>query len=145
MHQTKVLISIVILLVVGLHALPILQRLQGDRQTFWPFMAWGMYRNARVPGPIRTETRRIVGVTAKGERETVTTDLLGLSSYALERMYIRPMWTGDFSAARQLTDRLNRKRQDPFIGLRLESETYKITDGGVVKEDNPVITYRVVP
>jgi predicted DCC family thiol-disulfide oxidoreductase YuxK len=45
-YPCKISISIFILLVIGSHALPVLQELLGHRQTFWPIMAWGMYRYA---------------------------------------------------------------------------------------------------
>jgi hypothetical protein len=145
MRQRKRFISIFILMVIGLHAVPVLQRLQDERQTLWPIMAWGMYRNARAPGPIQTTIRRVVGTTSKGEEETITPNLLGLSGYAFERMYIKPMRAGHSSAAHQLIARLNLSRDDPFVELRLQSETYRVTETGVVKEDNPVIAYRVDP
>jgi hypothetical protein len=145
MHHRQLFISLLILLIIGLHALPVLQKLQGERQTFWPFMAWGMYKNSRAPGPIQTEIRRVIAITAKGERATVTTRLSGLSSYAFERMYLKPMLIGDSFAADRLAGRLNLQRQDPFVELRLESETYKITDSGIFKEDNPPMTYQVSP
>ncbi|MBA3345544.1 MAG: hypothetical protein H0T44_09650 [Gemmatimonadales bacterium] len=55
------------------------------------------------------------------------------------------MWAGDSSAAQQLFRRLNLKRQDPFVELRLESERYTVTESGIAKEENPTITYRVEP
>jgi hypothetical protein len=144
MREPKLFASILILLVIGLHALPVFQKLQGDRQTFWPFLAWGMYRNSRPAGPIQTEVRRVIGVTSKGERTIITIGLLGLSGYTFERLYIKPMSMDDYSAARQLAARLNHTRQDPFVELHLERDTYRLTDAGVVKQDNPIILYRVV-
>jgi hypothetical protein len=143
MWYTKLLISISILLIIGLHTLPAMQKLQGKDQTFWPLMAWGMYRNSRDPGPIRATVSRIIGETSKGEKKLVDAKLVGLSFYALQRLYWGPMWAGDSSAAQRLADRLNLEREDPFAGFRLEKETQTISDAGIVKEENPVITYRV--
>jgi hypothetical protein len=88
--------------------------------------------------------RRVVAITLLGEKMTLSMDLVGLSSYAFGRLYLSSMSRGDLSAAQQLADRLNLGREDPFVEFRLESETYMVTDAGVVKADNPVITHRVV-
>jgi hypothetical protein len=144
MHQSKLVISLFILLVIGLHALPVLQRLQGERQTLWPFMAWGMYRTSRAPGPIRTTLRRVIAVTSTGQRSLVTPGLLGLSSYAFERMYLNAMVEGDPAAAQQLASRLNAMREDLYVELRLESETYSLTELGVVRDDTVALTYPVI-
>jgi hypothetical protein len=136
----KTLISIAIILVILLHAAPLLYR--AERKTMWPFLDWAMYKDSRPAGPIRAYKKRIMGITARGQRESVTTDLTGVSITSFNMLYLQPMWTRDSSAARQLLRRLNRERQDSFVELRLESETYTVTDSGVVKEENPVITYR---
>ena len=102
-----------------------------------------MYKNSHPPGPIQAHLRRMIGVTAKGETEEVTANVVGLAPPAIERKFTRPMLLGNFSGARELIDRLNLKRQDPFVELRLEGETYTVTDTGIVEESSPVITYRV--
>jgi hypothetical protein len=140
MREPKTIISIAIILVILLHAAPLLYR--AERKTMWPFLDWAMYKDSRPAGPIRAYKKHITGITARGQRESVTTDLTGVSITSFNMLYLQPMWTRDSSAARQLFDRLNREREDPFVELRLESETYTVTDSGVVREDNPVITYR---
>jgi hypothetical protein len=144
MDQPKLFISIFIILVIGLHALPVLQRLQGESQTVWPVMAWGMYRNSRNPGPIQTRQTRLIGTTSTGNEFEIDSEFSGLSFNALTRLYLRPMREGDDSAARQLADRLNRHREDPFVAFRMENETYTVTDSGIVKEHKPATIYRVV-
>jgi hypothetical protein len=144
MRQPKTLISILILLAIGLHAVPVLLD-RGHRQILWPFLVWSMYKDSRPPGPIQGWKTRVIGVTAKGEREQVTGSVVGLSGSALRRMYIQPMVRGDSSAARQLITRLNRERRDPIVELRLDRETYTVTDTGLVRKDDPAITYRVHP
>ena len=139
----KTLTSIVILLVIGLHAAPLLFR--SERGTLWPFMQWSMYKNSRPAGPIEANQRRIIAVTAGGRRDTVTTHLLGLSITVLEQRFLRPLATGDSSAAPILFERLNRDREDPVVALHLEHETYTVTDTGIVRTDNPVLTYRFRP
>jgi hypothetical protein len=140
MRQTKLWISAFIILVIALHAVPLLSA--SLRRKAWPFLEWGMYKGSRPPGEIKTVKRRITGVTVSGQKHEVTPFLLGSSIYALRDLYQLPMGRGDSSAARRLFTRLNSQRKDPFIELRLESETYTITDTGVVKRDNPPMTYQ---
>jgi hypothetical protein len=142
MPQRKTLVSVVILLVIGLHAVPVLYR--RERGTLWPFMQWAMYKNSREAGPIDARQRRIVAISATGRRDTLTPRLLGLSITVLTQRYLVPIATGDLSPAPELIDRLNRHRDrdDLVVELRLEGETYTVTDTGIVRTDDPVITYR---
>jgi hypothetical protein len=144
MHPRKLAISIVILLIIGLHAVPVLSY-QGHRQTRWPILAWAMYARALPPGPIQTTVRYIVGVSQQGTQERVTPPLVGLSKTALRKLYLQPMWLGDSSAARQLLQRLNRDRNDPLVELRVEGEKYTLRDGVVLQEKLPVVAYRMDP
>lgn len=141
MPQPKLWISLLILLAIGLHAVPVVFY-QGQRQTRWPFLAWAMYAKSLPPGPIETKQRRLVGVTLNGDEETVTAPLVGVSRSTFGRTYIQPMWAGDSTAALALITRLNREREDPFVAVRLEGETYTVTDTGVVKEPFPPVIYR---
>jgi hypothetical protein len=143
MSRSRVWISIFILLVIALHAVPLASA--GLRKRIWPFLEWGMYKGSRPPGPIQTVKKRIIGVTSKGEREAVTPDFLGSSKFALQGLYELPMWRGDSAAAQKLFRRLNVQREDPFVELRLESVTYMVTDTGVARKENPAITYHVTP
>jgi hypothetical protein len=143
MRQYKVWISTVILLVIALHVVPVVHA--GLRKRIWPILDWAMYKDASPPGPIETDRKRIVGITASGHREVVSKDVVGLSSFALDRLYAKPMKRGDSSAAQQLILRLNRQREDPFVEVRLEVETFTATDTGIVRRANPPITYRVDP
>ena len=92
MPRRKTLISIVILLVIGLHAVPVLYR--SERGTLWPFMQWTMYKNSRKPGPIDIHQRRILAITATGRSDTVTPRLLGLSITVLKQRYLAPIRKG---------------------------------------------------
>jgi hypothetical protein len=143
MPSRKTVISVVILLAIGLHAAPVI--LWRERGTLWPFMRWAMYKNSRPPGPIDTQQRRIVALTASGVADTVTPHLLGLSITVLKQRYLGPIGTGDRAAAAELVERLNRGRSDPVVELRLTGETYVITDTGVVKTEYPAVTYRADP
>jgi hypothetical protein len=143
MPRRKTLVSMVILLVIGLQAVPVLYR--SERGTLWPFMQWAMYKNSRKAGPIDTHLRRILAITATGRSDTVTPRLLGLSITVLQQRYLAPIAKGDLSSAPELIDRLNRHRDDPVVELRLEGETYTVTDTGIVRTDDPVVTYRSGP
>jgi hypothetical protein len=140
MRQPKIWVSIFILLIIALHAVPALNR--DLKKRVWPFLDWAMYKDSRPAGPIQAKKKRIVGLTLKGQKEEVTPFLVGSSGFALQALYEQPMWNGDSSAAQRLFRRVNLKREDPFVEFRLESATYTVTDTGVVEEDNPVVTYR---
>jgi hypothetical protein len=144
MRQPKVLISLAVLLVIGLHAVPVLSN-ERHQPTRWPILRWAMYKNPRPPGPIRADLRRIIALTAKGEGDTLTPKMVGLSRFALSRTYVTPMLAGDSAAARQLFGQLNRQRDDPFVEFRLHVVTYTLTDTGIVKEAQPDISYRADP
>jgi hypothetical protein len=142
MSRRRTLISVFILLVIGLHAVPVLLA-RGQRQILWPFLVWSMYKNSYPPGPIRGWKTHVTAITARGDSLAVDPDLVGLSGFASGRMYIQPWIKGDSSAAGQLLTRLNRGREDPFIQLRLARELYVVTDTGLVRNDPPVLVYRL--
>ncbi len=143
MHP-KTWVSLFILLVLGLHALPVLSY-QGLRQTRWPFLAWAMYAKSYPPGPIEATTRRLIGTTASGKEEEVTAHGAGLPGPAFRNAYIAPLWRGDSAPAYELIHRLNRERADPVVQLRLEGERQVLTDTGVVTEVLPEAVYRADP
>lgn len=144
MRQPKVWISIFVLLILGLHALPVLSY-QGHRQTRWPILAWAMYAKSFPPGPIQTTRRRIMARTLNGETDQVTSRLVGLPTPALRNSYMKPLLAGDSTAARQLLSRLNRDREDPFVEVWVEGEQYTLADSEVLKKDIRGITYKVHP
>ena len=73
--RRKALASAVIVLVIALHAVPLV--VSAERGTLWPFMVYAMYKHSRPTGPVEVNQRRILAVTASGARDTVTPDLLG--------------------------------------------------------------------
>ena len=134
-HPSKIFVSIFVLLVLGGHALPVLQELQGHRQTLWPIMAWGMYRYAHDgTRPIQVSVRRLIGITARGEEFEITAEHSGLFNTGFVRLYLGPITHGDASAAQGLADRVNIGRDDPVVALRLEGETHTLTPDGVVQK-----------
>ncbi|HEY7480355.1 MAG TPA: hypothetical protein VH680_07575 [Gemmatimonadales bacterium] len=144
MRDTKVWISALILLILGLHAVPVLSY-QGMRQTRWPFLTWAMYAKAYPPGPIQTMNRFLIGTTLRGQKEEVTPRLVGLTKPSFRNMYINPLYRGDSALAGELISRLNRGRDDPFVELRTIGTRYAIADTGVVTEQLPVFVYRAEP
>jgi hypothetical protein len=143
MRRYKVIVSIAILLIIALHAIPIVSR--SLRKRVWPVLDWAMYKDAVAAGPVRADIRQLVGVTREGGRIDVDDDTVGVSSFVLDRLYIKPMMQGDSSAARQLVSLLNRQRKDSIVEVRLETETYIVTDSGIAKTRSPAIAYRVGP
>lgn len=139
--RPKTRISLLILLVIGLHALPVLSY-QGERQTRWPFLAWAMYARSYPPGPVAVATRRLIATFASGKEEKVTAGVVGLPGPAFQETYIAPLWKGDSTPAYELIRLLNRERKDPVVRLRLEGERQTLVDTGVVKEVLPVLTYQ---
>ena len=144
MREPKVWISGLIILILGLHALPVLSY-EGYRQTRWPILTWAMYAKSFPPGPIQTTRRRIMGTTSTGETEELTARLVGMSAIGLGKGYIQPLWIGDSLAARRLLGRVNRDRQDPFVEVWVEGERYTLSDSGIVKQDLHGTVYRVDP
>ena len=144
MLQSKTLLSILILLAIGLHAVPMLHA--GERKRLWPFLVWAMYKNSHPAGPVETNVRHIIGTTSDGQRVEIDDEAVGLGYPAIERMYIRPMLDGDAAAAQRLAARLNRWRgEQPLVEIRLESERYTVTESGIVRRGNPAVSYRVDP
>jgi hypothetical protein len=138
--RRKALTSVVILLVIGLHAVPLIH--SAERGTLWPFMVWAMYKHSRPAGPVEVNQRRILAVTASGVADTVTPHRLGVSITVLDQRYHRPLMGGDTTVVARIFERLNRDRTDPYVELRLVSETYTVTDTGLARRDNPVQSYR---
>jgi hypothetical protein len=144
MLQSKALLSALILLAIGLHAVPMLHA--GERKRLWPFLVWAMYKNSRPAGPVETNVRHLVGMTSDGQRVAVDDAAVGLGYPAIERMYIRPMLDGDSAAAQRLAARLNRWRaEQPLVEIRIESEKYTVTEAGITRRANPAVSYRVDP
>jgi len=138
-------VSILVAIVLGLQVIPVAYKLRHHDQPFWPIMAWGMYREARDPGPIRTTLTRTMGVTARDLDVPVDAVLTGLPDDTFHRLYADPMAAGNAAAARSLASRLNAMREDPFVELRVQVETDTITKHGVAKDLSPPLAYKVGP
>jgi len=141
MRQSKTWISLLIVLVIGLHALPVLSY-QGHRQTRWPILAWAMYARSYPPGPIQVVQRSIVAATATGEEQEITPHVVGLSKPAFRNAYLVPLAKQDSAAARELLHRLNVQRDVPFVRLTLGGVQSTLSDTGVVRDSFPLIVFR---
>lgn len=108
----------------------------------WPFMAYCMYTKSSGPESVRTEKSRVIGLTLSGKEIEVDEELIGLNFFAYNGLYLRHMQRGREWAARQLAERLNSRRQDPIVSLRVETVEYRIVDQGLTTEEKEV-TYRL--
>jgi hypothetical protein len=142
MDRRKLGISLVIVVVLGLHAAPVLFY-QGRRQTMWPFLTWAMYKNSRPAGPIEARRTHILAITATGKTERVSSGFSGLPLPALREMYVEGLRHQDSAVAQQLLRRLNLHRKDPVVELRVVGQTYRLTPQGVVIRENPVLSFRL--
>ena len=143
MSPPKIGISILILLVIALHAAPVIY--SAERKTLWPFLRWSMYKGSVGSDGVRAHKRQVIGRSAGGEEVVVTPELAGLSPTVLDQRFLFPMWKGDPAAAQALIARLNGWRADPLVELRIESETWAVTDGRLTKRENPVISFAAEP
>ncbi|MBA3318822.1 MAG: hypothetical protein H0T50_12135 [Gemmatimonadales bacterium] len=139
MPQRKTWISLLILVILGLHALPVVSY-QAQAQTRWPFLAWAMYAKSYPPGPIQVAQRRVLGTTSSGSELEITPVLAGLTKPAFRNTYLVPLARHDSAAAQRLLNRLNRG-SDSIVTIRLEELTLTLTDSGVVRRDHPIVTY----
>jgi hypothetical protein len=137
----QVLISLFILAIIGLHAVPLMLH-KGRSQTSWPFLMWSMYKDSRPRGPIQARETRLIGVTSSGSTEFLTAFQIGLPRATVRELYLKKMLASDSSAAQRLFVRLNANRPDPFVEIRVMSIIYGLTDSGIVHRSNPVLTFR---
>jgi hypothetical protein len=144
MREPKTWISLAILTVIALHALPLLSY-QGYRQTRWPILAWAMYAKSYPPGPVETERRHLVGITREARRVEITSWLAGVPLPAMGKAFVRPLLQGDSARASELFRRLNENRQDPVVEIRVEQQRYMVSDTGLVTDTMPVVSYHAAP
>lgn len=138
----KTRISLFILLVLGLHVLPVVSY-QGVRQTRWPFLTWAMYARSYPPGMIDMVTRKLIAISPRGMQREVSYRDVGLSLPAFNNNYLESFARGDSAAAEWLIDRLNRVGSDSVTELRLGVIRYRLTDSGVAVDTLPDMVYTV--
>jgi hypothetical protein len=140
MDRRKLGISLLIVLVIGLHAAPVVFY-QGGAQTYWPFLAWAMYKNSRPPGPIQARRTRLVGITADGTEHRIGTRDVGLPRHVVRDFFTDSLRGNNAALAQQFMRRLNRHRKDPFVEVRVVGQVFSLTPTGIVIRDNPVIRF----
>jgi hypothetical protein len=133
-------ISAFILVVLGLHALPVLSY-QGAQQTRWPFLVWAMYARSSKPGPIQAFMYQLSAVPTHGATRKISAKDVGLSTPAYNGLYIGPFSRGDTSAGRWLVDRLNRIGPDSVSQIRLQILQYRLVPSGVAVDTLPGVVY----
>lgn len=138
--STRAKISAFILVVLALHALPVLSY-QGAQQTRWPFLVWAMYAQSTPPGPIQAFVQQLVAVSPRGTTRKITYKDVGLSVPALASRYTRPFGRGDTAAGRWLVDRLNRLRPDSVAQILLETLRYRLVESGIAVDTLPDVVY----
>lgn len=133
-------ISAFILVVLALHALPVLSY-QGAQQTRWPFLVWAMYARSTPPGPIEAFVNQLFAVAPNGTTRKITHKDVGMSSPALAAIYTRPFSRGDSSAGRWLVDRLNRLGPDSVSQVGVRVIRYRLVDSGIAVDTLPDVVY----
>ena len=133
-------ISAFILLVLGLHALPLLSY-QGVRQTRWPFLLWAMYAQSYPPGPIEALSGKLLAISRQGTIRQVTNTDIGLPGAVFRGTYLARFRRGDTSAGRWLFDRINDVGSDSVKELRLETLRYRLVDSGITADTLPLVVY----
>jgi hypothetical protein len=141
MSRSRTWVSLFVLLVIGLHALPVIS-FQGARQTRWPFLAWTMYARSYPAGPVQAKKRRLIGTTRSGAELVVNAEVVGLSGPAFGTTYIAPIYAGDTTVARELMSRVNRGRRDSLVTLRTAGEVYTVSGNGLRTDTLRVMTFR---
>lgn len=133
MSPTRRRVSIFILAVLALQAVPVARELTGARETLWPFLAWGMFRHSSGP-PVEATRVRVLAATPSGERAVGPGDA-GFDRFAFRRLYSRPIAAGDSLAARDLGRRLARRWETRVEAIIVEETRFAIGPDGVESRD----------
>lgn len=142
MQPRKLWISGFVFLILLLHSAPIVQQLRERHQTFWPIMAWGMFRYAQHP-PIETTIWKVIAETESGRRIVVEPGDAGLGHAAFARLYRNPLVKGDTARARELSETLGPVHSESIERLIVEGTQYRVTDGGLEVQPRPSLVYSV--
>lgn len=122
-------LSMFILLILGLHLVPIVREWTGARETLWPFLSWGMFRHDSRP-PVVADRLRIVASTPEGSRLVVPADT-GFDRFGFRRFYQMPFRAGDFAPAQELARRLSRRWRTSIDSILVEKTTFTLSREGL--------------
>ena len=122
-------VSLFILVILGLQAVPVMREWTGARETLWPFLSWGMFRHSSGP-PVKAEGLRIFASTREGSRLVVAADT-GFDRFGFRRYYQQPILAGDSSAVQELARRLSRRWGAPVQAIVLEKNALTVSREGL--------------
>lgn len=120
-------VSAFILGVLALQVGAVLHEVAGGRETLWPFLPWGMFRQATEP-PVEAARIRIYAETTVGSRRVGDADA-GFDRYAFRRHVRERIAAGDSVAARSLARRLADRWSTPVRAIAVESTRVTLQDG----------------
>lgn len=120
-----------ILVFLGMQAVAVLHELAGGRETLWPFLPWGMFRQSYEP-PIEASRHRIFATTPAGVRRVRPADA-GFDRYAFRLHYRLPIAAGDSAAARGLAEAVARRWGVAVREIAVEETIFTLEDGGYLE------------
>jgi hypothetical protein len=133
-------LSAFILVVLGLQAVAVIHELGGGRETLWPFLPWGMFRQSASP-PVEAVRIRIHARTPSGWRRVGPADA-GFDRFAFRLHYRTRLAEGDSAVARELANRLRARWSEPVRVVTAGSDRYTL-DGGRYRVESTVRGFRI--
>jgi hypothetical protein len=127
-------LSALILVFLVLQGVAVVHELAGGRETLWPFLPWGMFRQSYAP-PVEGIRIRVLASTASGVRR-VRPDDAGFDRYAFRLHYRLPIARGDRSVARELRERLERRWDVPIGAIGVEATAFALSGDSLVEESS---------
>lgn len=122
-------VSLFILVILSLQAVPVMREWTGARETLWPFLAWGMFRHSSGP-PVQADRLRMYGSTRQGSRLVGAADT-GFDRFGFRRYYQRPILAGDSNAVQELAGRLGDRWGVPVDSVVLERTAFTLSREGL--------------
>lgn len=118
-------VSLFILVILGLQAVPVMREWTGARETLWPFLSWGMFRHASGP-PVQAERLRMFASTGEGSRIVGAADT-GFDRFGFRRYYQVPILAGDSTAVKELAQRLSDRWRVQVHWIVLERTAFTLS------------------
>jgi hypothetical protein len=126
--------SAFIVAVLGLQAVAVLHELGGGRETLWPFLPWGMFRQASSP-PIEAVRIRIYAETPHGARRVRPEDA-GFDRFAFRLHYRTRLADGDSVVASDLAHRLSARWDQPVREVAAQSTRFTLEGERLLAESS---------
>lgn len=134
MTRSRWWISAFIVAVLGLQAVAVLHELDGGRETLWPFLPWGMFRQASFP-PVEAVRIRIYADTPTGARRVGPEDA-GFDRFAFRLHYRTRLASGDSVVAGDLASRLSARWGLPIRGVAAQSTRFTLEGERLLAESS---------